>query len=218
MANALFYALSLAAVALAVRVIAARSPMQSVLALLGTFMCLALIYLLAGFPFLATAQVLVYAGAIMVLFLFVIMLLDLGDVRALVDAPTRRLGRARVAIAALASAALAAVGLVAARSAGTRGAGAHDATAGRALDDLNGLAAELFSRFALPFEAASLLLLATMVAVIALAKRDRGATRGGPSGASRAAVTTGAAVGTGARTADAGSPLAAGAGGIGERA
>ena len=68
-----------AAVGGALGVVLARNPVGNVLALLLCFFSLATIYLLAGFQFLAAAQILVYAGAILVLFLFVIMLLDLGQ-------------------------------------------------------------------------------------------------------------------------------------------
>jgi len=78
-ANALFYILSVGAILAAAGVIASRNPVMSVLSLLGSFFCIAVIYLLAGFQFLAAIQILVYAGAIMVLFLFVVMLLNLGD-------------------------------------------------------------------------------------------------------------------------------------------
>ena len=114
MAVILFYLMAAAAIAFAAGVIAARSPMHSVLSLLGSFVCLAVIYLLAGFPFLAGAQLLVYAGAIMVLFLFVIMLLNLGDPESLVEHPTRALGARHVAVAAGAAGALAVAGILAA--------------------------------------------------------------------------------------------------------
>jgi ABC-type nickel/cobalt efflux system permease component RcnA len=78
MANLLFYIVAIGAVLSAVGVVFAKNPIMSVLSLLTTFFCLATIYLLAGFQFMAAAQLLVYAGAIMVLFLFVIMLLNLG--------------------------------------------------------------------------------------------------------------------------------------------
>jgi NADH-quinone oxidoreductase subunit J len=77
-----FYVLGALALAFAMGVVLAKSPMMSVISLLGSFFCLAVIYLLAGFQFLAAAQILVYAGAILVLFLFVIMLLNLGDLEA----------------------------------------------------------------------------------------------------------------------------------------
>ncbi len=79
MVDAIFYICAAAAIAGALGVIASRSPIGSVLSLLGTFFALAVIYLLAGFQFLAAVQILVYGGAIMVLFLFVIMLLNLGQ-------------------------------------------------------------------------------------------------------------------------------------------
>ena len=78
MENFLFYLTAAGAVAGALGVVLGRNPVGNVLALLACFFCLATIYLLAGFQFLAAAQVLVYAGAILVLFLFVIMLLNLG--------------------------------------------------------------------------------------------------------------------------------------------
>jgi NADH-quinone oxidoreductase subunit J len=135
------------------------------------------IYLLAGFQFLAVTQVLVYAGAIMVLFLFVIMLLNLADESALAP-PLRALRRGRLALASLAAGALALVGLLAPGfGQGRLAAPAGDAAGQHGIDRLQPLAEALFSRFVLPFEASSLLLLATMVAVIALAKRQRGGTR-----------------------------------------
>ena len=108
MADLLFYLLALGALAFGAGVVAARSPLFSVLALLGVFGCLAVIYLLAGFQFLAVTQVLVYAGAIMVLFLFVIMLLNLADESALAP-PLGALRRGRLALASLAAGALAAL-------------------------------------------------------------------------------------------------------------
>jgi len=78
LAEILFYLLALGAIGFGVGVVMARMPLFSVLCLLGSFFCLSGIYLLAGFQFLAATQLLVYAGAIMVLFLFVIMLLNLG--------------------------------------------------------------------------------------------------------------------------------------------
>jgi NADH-quinone oxidoreductase subunit J len=171
-AETLFYALALATVGFAVGVISARSPMISVLSLLGAFVCLALVYLLAGFQFLAAAQVLVYAGAIMVLFLFVVMLLNLTDLAKVAEHPTRTLGVSRVAIAGASAGALGVLALLA--SANVPSTPADPAMLARGFDGLEPIAVALFSRYLLPFEAASLLLLATMVGVIVLAKRQRG--------------------------------------------
>lgn len=171
MAETLFYVLGALSVLFAIGVVRARMPLFSVLALLGTFFCLAGIYLLAGFPFLAATQLLVYVGAIMVLFLFVIMLLNLGDEAELQKHAGLSLSGRRLFVGATSAALLGLVGLAAADM-DTQFSTAN-LPAGRALDDLDQLAALLFSRYMLPFEAASLLLLATMVAVIVLAKRQR---------------------------------------------
>ncbi len=169
MAELLFYLLSLAAVGFSVGVVAARSPLFSVLSLLGAFVSLAVIYLLCGFQFLAAAQLLVYAGAIMVLFLFVLMLLNLGDPETTAESPGAFLGKKRLGIAAGAAALLAFVGIAATAS----GVGVVPALVPGGIDDVQALAVVLFSRYLLPFEAASILLLATIVAVIVLAKRER---------------------------------------------
>jgi NADH-quinone oxidoreductase subunit J len=171
----LFYVLGAASVACALGVVASRNPLFSVLSLLGAFFCLASIYLLAGFQFIAVTQLLVYAGAIMVLFLFVIMLLNLGDESLYADRP-QALGKRRVALAGASAGALL---LITAFSVGLKpifaGPGAQAAAAYPAagIDALQPLAELLFSRYVVAFEASSLLLLATMIAVIMLAKRER---------------------------------------------
>jgi NADH-quinone oxidoreductase subunit J len=146
-------------------------PLFSVLSLLGAFFCLAGIYLLAGFQFLAVTQLLVYAGAIMVLFLFVIMLLNLGDPEELKRSEGIALTGPRLAVAGGVTALLALIGILVVPRAG--GLGELTAVDAAGYDDVQALATVLFSRYMLPFEAASLLLLATMIAVIALAKRQR---------------------------------------------
>jgi NADH-quinone oxidoreductase subunit J len=178
-AETLFYVLGALALLSAVGVVRARMPLFSVLSLLGTFFCLAGIYLLMGFPFLAATQLLVYAGAIMVLFLFVIMLLNLGDEESLQRHAGLSLSGRRLFVGASSAALLGLVGLAAADMGGEFQA--SDAGRAGALDDLNLLAEQLFSRYMLPFEAASLLLLATMVGVIVLAKRQRERPERGPA-------------------------------------
>ena len=177
MAEALFYVLGALCVLFAVGVVRARMPLFSVLSLLGSFFCLSGIYLLAGFPFLAATQLLVYAGAIMVLFLFVIMLLNLGDAAEQDKHAGLSLSGRRLFVGSASAALLGLVGLAAADASGQFSAASLPT--GRALDDLNELARLLFSHYMLPFEASSLLLLVTMVAVIVLAKRQRERTRAG---------------------------------------
>ncbi len=74
----MFFVCALLAVAGAVMLILAREPIHSALALILVMMALAVLYLLLGAPFIAAVQIIVYAGAIMVLFVFVIMLLNAG--------------------------------------------------------------------------------------------------------------------------------------------
>ena len=172
METILFYLMGAGAVAAAVGVVAARSPVASVLCLLGSFFCLAVVYLLAGFQFLAAAQLLVYAGAIMVLFLFVIMLLNIGGParEALVDREVLQARHLPLVLAVAASLLL--VGLLAVLS----GAGLppHDPRLfAIGIDTITGLAVLMFGRYLLAFEAASILLLAAAVAVLVLAKRQR---------------------------------------------
>ena len=73
-----FYLVALVAVASGFLVVRCQSPVNSALALVNTFFCLAIFYVMLYAPFMAAIQVIVYAGAIMVLILFVIMLLNLG--------------------------------------------------------------------------------------------------------------------------------------------
>jgi NADH-quinone oxidoreductase subunit J len=167
----LFYVLAALTLVFALGVVRARMPLFSVLSLLGSFFCLSGIYLMLGFPFLAATQLLVYAGAVMVLFLFVIMLLNLGDEAELERHAGLSLSGRRLAVGGASAALLGLVGLIAAESAPAFAAGAP--APAKAIDDLDTLARLLFSRYMLPFEAASLLLLATMVGVIVLAKRQR---------------------------------------------
>ena len=181
MADPFFYLLALGATVFAIGVIKARMPLFSVLCLLGTFFCLAGIYLLAGFQFLAATQLLVYAGAIMVLFLFVIMLLNLGDESELEKQVGMSLLGRRLAIAGSIAGLLGLGAIVAIGPAQefvpTEGMLANG------IDQLQAIAVVLFGRYMLPFEMASLLLLATIIGVIALAKRDRGpATRNANQG------------------------------------
>jgi NADH-quinone oxidoreductase subunit J len=176
-AETLFYLAGLMTLGCALGVVLARNPMTSVLALLGSFFGLAVVYLLIGFQFMAAVQLVVYAGAILVLFLFVIMLLGVG---APDPAPILR-GR-RAALAGLLAAAALVAGLVTGARAVTAPVFALSEFPD-GIDALPELAAMLFGRYGLAFEATGVLLLATMVGVIALAKRQR---RSGAIGAPRA--------------------------------
>ena len=75
----LFLAFAAIAVVCAINVVVQTHPIASALSLIGVMGALAVLYLLLGAEFIAMAQVIVYAGAIMVLFIFVIMLLNAGS-------------------------------------------------------------------------------------------------------------------------------------------
>ena len=88
-----FYIFAAIAVVASLRVIAQRNPMHSVMLLIVSFGALAGLYVLLDAPFTAVTQIIVYAGAIMVLFLFVVMLLNAHTEDEVV--PARRWGRTR---------------------------------------------------------------------------------------------------------------------------
>ncbi|HXX30511.1 MAG TPA: NADH-quinone oxidoreductase subunit J [Myxococcaceae bacterium] len=159
-----FYLLAAATLVSAALVIAARNPINSAMSLVATFFFLAGLYVLLLAHTIAVLQVLVYAGAIMVLFLFVIMLLSLTDL----GEPVRRVSLHRV-VGALSAAGLLVV-LVAALSrwqaAGVVGKPAEAARFGT-LEAVGGL---LYTRWIFPFEAVSLLLLVAMVGAVVVAK------------------------------------------------
>ncbi len=142
-----------------------RNPIKSLLAIVVSFFALAVGFVLLSAPFLAAIQVIVYAGAILVLFLFVTMLLNLPTEEAAVDhRPIQRI-LALVGIVLFAGMLLAAV----------RGNGEAAGSSGQppATGDIEPLAQALFSRAALPFEAVSVLLLASLTGAYILMRRER---------------------------------------------
>jgi NADH-quinone oxidoreductase subunit J len=158
------------AVIFAVMMILKRNPVHSALCLVVVFVSLALLYVLLGAEFLAAVQVIVYAGAIMVLFLFVIMLLNL-------DAEVRSQGLSRVAFKACS---LVGSGLLLLLLLLLLGGGAVKALRAMAPEQVSGVpgntqavAELLFTKYLLPFEVTSILLLAAIVGALVLAgKRD----------------------------------------------
>jgi len=155
----LFYLFAILTVVAAAGVIAARSPIYSAMSLVGTFFCLAGIYVLLLAHTIAVLQVLVYAGAIMVLFLFVIMLLSLGEAVA-----PSRVTFPRV-VGGIASAGLFAALVIAARPFLPLG-GQPPPSFGT----LQSIGAQLYTQWLAPFEAVSLLLLVAMVGAVVVAK------------------------------------------------
>jgi NADH-quinone oxidoreductase subunit J len=161
MALVAFAVVALVALGSAVGLIVKRNPIHGALFLVVNLGCVAVLYLMLGAEFLALAQVIVYAGAIMVLFVFAIMVLIPGKEETGPD-PLRRLRVLALPLGgALAIMLLAVVG----RGAASRAAGPA-MPAG-----VEGLGRALFTDYLLPFELTSVLLLAAMVGVLLLTRR-----------------------------------------------
>ncbi|HQV51133.1 MAG: NADH-quinone oxidoreductase subunit J [Flavobacteriales bacterium] len=160
-----FYFFALISLVSAAYVVSARSPVNSVIALIICFLSIAGHYILLNAQFLAMVHVIVYTGAIMVLFLFVIMLLNLNTVGGLRKSVATR-------IAAATSGGLLFLTLVAAVRQGITVApqvGALDGSVGL----VKSVGICLFNDFLLPFEVSSVLFLSAMVGAMMLAKRER---------------------------------------------
>jgi NADH-quinone oxidoreductase subunit J len=157
----LFYVLAALALGSAGVVVGQRNPVYSALALIVTLCALSGIYGLLASPFIAVLQVIVYAGAIMVLFLFVLMLLNVKR------EPERRGGGALAGVA-LALTLLFALQAGAVLTGARLGPGVPGFEAGT-----RRVAVLLFSpRFLYAFEATSILILAALVGAVALARRE----------------------------------------------
>jgi NADH-quinone oxidoreductase subunit J len=155
----LFYLFAILTVASAFCVILARSPIYAAMSLVGTFFCLAGIYVLLLAHTIAVLQVLVYAGAIMVLFLFVIMLLSLAD-----PVPPGRITFGR------AVGVLCAVGLGVLLAYASWNYVPVGAEPPPSFGTLQSIGAQLYTQWLAPFEAVSLLLLVAMVGAVVVAK------------------------------------------------
>jgi NADH-quinone oxidoreductase subunit J len=158
----IFFAFAVPLVVTALGVLVARSPVYAAMNLVAAFFFMAGVYVLLTAHLIAFMQILVYAGAVMVLFLFVIMLLSLGDEHV---ATERK--KAMQYLGALGTVALGAVLASAiARGSSSGGMRAVDGTFGT----VKAVGAVLFTEFLLPFEATSLLLLVAIVGAVVVAK------------------------------------------------
>lgn len=164
-----FLVLSLVGIATALGMLFSRHAVYSALFLVLNFVTVAVFYLLLGAPFIAMAQITVYAGAIMVLFLFVIMLLGAEGLEPGKVLPWQR------PLAVLLSVVLAveSVYLIFTRSQPGLEITAPGAAA-NTMDSLREMSMTLFSKYLLPFEVTSILLLVAMVGAIVLTKQEKG--------------------------------------------
>src|SRR5947209_8932552 len=154
------------AVGSAVAMVAQRNPLYSAISLIGVFVALAGLYVMLAAPFIAAVQVIVYAGAIMVLVVFVIMLLN-------VEEEVKRPTRLRILVPA---AVLLATVLIAEASfiffwVEQRSETGHDLGASN-VGLTASIGAGLFTQYLLPFEITSILLLMAIVGAMSLARRS----------------------------------------------
>jgi NADH-quinone oxidoreductase subunit J len=164
----LFYVFAAVAVVASALVIGQRSPIYSVMLLIASFAALAGLYVLLDAPFVAVIQIIIYAGAILVLFLFVVMLLNAPKEAA---GPWERLAAGPRRAGAVLGVVLAAELLWALwHAAMTRepiGAGAS----AQAIESVRTIGQVLYTDYAFAFEVTSLLILVAMVGAVVLAKR-----------------------------------------------
>ena len=168
-----FYLLAGLAVVGSALVIGQRNPMYSVLFLILSFAALAGLYIQLDAPFVAVAQIIIYAGAIMVLFLFVVMLLNAPQEDAAEwdrSHPLRRPGFARVGAALAGILVLQLAYALMQISELEAPVGAQ--TGPETVSSVRELGRVLFDRHAFAFEATSVLILVAMVGAVVLARKE----------------------------------------------
>jgi NADH-quinone oxidoreductase subunit J len=163
----LFYVLAGLAVLSALNVIIQKKTMYAAISLVACFGSISGIYFLLGAPFIGSIQLIIYAGAIMVLFVIVIMLLDPFS-----EVTLRNESRLWVGLAILLGAGLFAI-LYSAIHAFRVIPPSAPAAAGAAAGNTEALAALLFQKYLLPFEAVSILILVAIIGAVILAKKRR---------------------------------------------
>ena len=168
-----FYLFGVIAIASALVFVTRKSPVAAAMWLVTTMFALSAIYIMLGADFIGVIQVLVYAGAIMVLFLFVVMLLNLGSPDSIADLkpPWTRI------IAAFVALALVSVLMTIGRSALLGDRWALGRTNAAALEPgqgiMTGVAQPLFGEYVLAFEVAAVLLLVAIVGAVMLGRGRR---------------------------------------------
>lgn len=164
----LFLVLAIVAVASALGMLLSRNAVYAALFLVLNFVTVAVFYLLLGAPFIAMAQITVYAGAIMVLFLFVIMLLGAESLPGISNWRSIWFPGTLAIILFIEAAYLL---IVKARPVGDV---LQPDVSINTMENLRQLGTSLFSDYLLPFEVVSILLLVAMVGAIILTKKEKG--------------------------------------------
>jgi NADH-quinone oxidoreductase subunit J len=171
-----FYLFGLLAIASSIAFVTRKSPVSAALWLVSTMFCLAALYVMLEAHFIGVIQVLVYAGAIMVVFLFVVMLLNLGEASAIADTRGKwgRLAAGLLGLALLAQVmALTGKRLPAPFTPG----GGYDSVAVRDLGAVGSVAQPLFNEYLLAFELTSILLLVAIVGAVVIGRRRQADAR-----------------------------------------
>jgi NADH-quinone oxidoreductase subunit J len=163
---ALFWILAIAAVVAAVAMICVRQAVHCALLLAVVMLSLAAMYAMQGAPFLAFVQIIVYTGAVLMLFLFVMMLIGVSSADSLVE--TIRGQRLFAGLAGIGLIVLLVVGVGHAALGSAPPAGADQGT-----DNLTGLAKLIFTTYVFPFEVTSALLITAALGAMVLAHRER---------------------------------------------
>jgi len=168
-----FYALSGLAIGASALVIGQRNPMYSVMMLIASFGALAGLYIQLDAPFVAVAQIIIYAGAIMVLFLFVVMLLNAAREDAAEWDQSHPLRHPAIARFGGMLALLLVVQLAwALLRAGTLGGAVAGQGNAETVSSVRQLGRVLFTDYVFAFEATSILILVAMVGAVVLARRE----------------------------------------------
>lgn len=160
----IFFVLAVIAVLGALSLIIQKHPIHSALSLIVVMVALAGLYLLMGAEFVAAVQIIVYGGAIMVLFIFVIMLLNAGE--------EERTNFSKLALYAGIPMAVAVTGLIAAALVNSTRATSLSAAEAGTLTSTRTLSNMLFTDFVYPFELTSFLILVAILGAIVLAQRE----------------------------------------------
>lgn len=171
--SVLFYLMAATAVAAALLMVTRRNPVHSALWMIVTFFAMAVIYLLLNAHFIAVAQVMVYAGAVMMLILFVIMLVRLEQGGKAEEGHPGRSRSAKMAWIILAVVLLTEIlaGALAYRMTGR--VGAYPAEVVAKAGNVKTVGSLLYGKYLFPFEVASILLLVGIVGAVVIARRRR---------------------------------------------
>ena len=167
----LFYLFAAVAVGASLLVIAQRNPIYSVLLLIASFGALSGLYVMLDAPFVAVIQIVVYAGAIMVLFLFVVMLLNAPHEET--DADERRHAFAPSGGGPMRAGGMLAAALVAELVWALSKGGESGVFPGGSTSSVGAIGRSLFTDYAFAFEVTSVVILVAMVGAVVLAGREK---------------------------------------------